>query len=125
MDFALNWDSEYYKVKTLKDTMVGLLKNDTMPKSFISKLLGHFANAKMKNHKITVAKTFWMLTYDLNRMKSRSQADVDVNNLIDNCIKEVCNKSIGTLNGEPIQTDYHPLELWAFAARWAELEYRS
>jgi CRISPR-associated protein Csm1 len=29
------------------------------------------------------------------------------------------------LNGQFIVTDYHPLELWAFAARWAELEMRT
>lgn len=123
MDLALNWDYEYSTVCSLKDSMVRLIDNGVMPKSFISKLMIHYANAKMMNHKITVAKTFWMLTYDLSRMKSRS--DSEVNMLIDNCIKEVCNKSKGTLNGKSIKTDYHPLELWAFAARWAELEYRS
>ncbi|WP_281644365.1 hypothetical protein [Bacteroides zoogleoformans] len=45
--------------------------------------------------------------------------------MIEQCINEVCNKKGSTLNGEHIITDYHPLELWNFAARWAELEYRS
>jgi hypothetical protein len=29
------------------------------------------------------------------------------------------------LNGIALKTDYHALELWAFAARWAELELRN
>lgn len=93
-----------------------------MPKSFLSKLMSHYANARLLGHVITVPKTYWMLTYDLSRMKERSHADVEA--LIDNCINEVCDKSKNTLNGEPIVTDYHALELWTFAARWAELEYR-
>ena len=78
----------------------------------------------MKKHQITRTKTYWMLTYDLSRMKTRSAGE-EVNNMIDNCIKEVCDKNKGKLNGELIHSDYHPLELWAFASRWAELEYRS
>ena len=59
---------------------------------------------------------------DLSRMKERCSTDVHI--LIDNCIREVCDKSRNTLNGKSITTNYHALELWTFAARWAELEYR-
>ena len=124
MDTPLNWDNEFPIVEKLKDSLCGWLKREQLPKSFISKLMMHYENADMKDHKIGKAKTYWMLTYDLSRLKSRSNEE-KVNLLIDNCIKEVCDKNKGTLNGEPIQTDYHPLELWAFAARWAELEYRT
>lgn len=121
----LRWNDEFVCVKALKDEMVRLLTLGANPldKSFLSKLMNHCANAKIKNHKITVMKTFWMLTYDLGRMKGRV-SDSDAKNLIENCIKEVCCKTTATLNGHPLQTEYHPLELWTFAARWAELEYR-
>lgn len=124
MDFPLNWDLEFTTVEKLKVEIVKLLDSNKLPKSFISKVMSHYANSEMKKHQITKTKTYWMLTYDLSRMKSRSAGE-DVNNMIDNCIKEVCDKNKGKLNGEPIVSDYHPLELWAFAARWAELEYRS
>ena len=65
-----------------------------------------------------------MLTYDMSRFKSRNN-DFDVNALIDNCIKEICSNNRNVLNSEKINTEYHPIELWAFAARWAELEYRT
>lgn len=121
MDMPLNWDNEYPVVKALKDELYGMLKDENLPKSFLSKLMAHHANAKIVNHKVTHFKTFWMLTYDLSRMKGRYK---ELNSMVDNCINEVCDKACGRLNGNPILTDYHPLELWTFAARWAELEYR-
>lgn len=124
MDFPLNWDMEFGVVEKLKSTLLEMLNDNKLPKSFVSKVLLHYSNAKIKEHKIGVSKTYWMLTYDLSRMKGRNN-DSEVNEMIDNCIKEVCDKNQGTLNGQSLQTDYHPLELWAFAARWAELEYRT
>lgn len=119
----LNWDHEYQPVKALKDELCALLHEDKLPKSFLAKIMRHYANAGIKKHRITQLKTYWMLTYDLNRMKERFVPEVA--NLIDCCIKEVCDKTRKTLNGRPLETNYHALELWNFAARWAELEYRS
>lgn len=124
MDMPLNWDMEYKAVKNLKTVLYDFLMDKQLPKSFLSKVLMHHANAGITNHKVTRYKTYWMLTYDLSRMKNRYDKSDRVNALIENCIKEVCNQSCGKLNGMDICTDYHPLELWAFAARWAELEYR-
>lgn len=123
MGTPLRWDDEYVVVKKLKDDLVELLKFDKLDKSFLQKIMKHQSNAGIKEHRITSLKTYWMITYDLCRMKSRKNDSV-VNVIIDNCINEICNKK-STLNGTDLQTDYHPLELWAFAARWAELEYRS
>lgn len=124
MDMPLNWEHEFPAVEELKDNLVTWLSNKQVPKSFLSKVMSHYENAEMKNHQIWNIKTYWMLTYDLSRQKSKSHPQ-PINDMIDNCIKEVCDKNKGTLNGKPIVTDYHPLELWACAARWAELEYRS
>lgn len=123
MDTPLNWDYEYQPVKTLKNTLCALLRDGKLPKSFLSKVMRHYVNAALNEHRITHLKTYWMLAYDLNRMKERSCPEVV--SLIDNCIKEVCDKTKKTLNGCAIETNYHALELWNFAARWAELEYRS
>ena len=123
MDMPLNWEWEYIAVKHLKERLCDLLKADKLPKSFLSKLMNHYANAGIVKHMITRPKTYWMLTYDLSRMKERS-SDESVKKLIVCCIHEVCDRDKGTLGGEPLRTDYHALELWSFAARWAELEYR-
>lgn len=123
METPLNWDKEYWVVKELMEEIKNFITQNRLPKSFISKVLAHAINAKIVNHKITVVKTFWMLTYDLSRMKG-SVKEASCKDLIDNCILEVCGNK-RTLNGKSIDTDYHSLELWAFAARWAELDIRT
>ena len=117
MDFPMNWDMEFPVVESLKNELVTVGN-----KTLLSKIMAHAANAGIKANKITNIKTYWMLTYDLSRLKERAR-DGNLKTLIDNCITEVCgNKS--SLNSRFLKTAYHSLELWAFAARWAELEIR-
>ena len=126
LGMALNWDKEYPVVKALKKDLVELEKHDMLDSSFRSKVLKHYANSEIKEerHKIKNLKTYWMLTYDLGRMKQRYKNSPEVAEMINNCIVEVCeNKK--QLNGKSIETDYHALELWAMACRWAELELRT
>jgi CRISPR-associated protein Csm1 len=123
MDFPLNWDAEFPVVERLKNELVRLVDEENEPSSLLSKIMAHAANAEIKEHKITRIKTYWMLTYDLSRFKERTK-NADTRKLLDNCITEVCG-SKSALNGKAITTSYHPLELWAFAARWAELDIRS
>ncbi len=123
MSTPLNWTYEYPVVKDLKNYIIELINNGNLPKSFISKVQQHAVNAKIEQHSIRIYKTYWMLTYDLSRMIER-QKNTEAKSLIKNCITEVCgNKK--QLNENSIQTNYHALELWAFACRWAELENRS
>lgn len=126
MHIALNWDEEFKIVKKLKDEILKAFKND-MPSSFIQKILQHQANARIENHTIKNIKTYWMIAYDMKRMSERigKRADHNLINLVNNFKNECCNGTCTTLNGERINTTYHPLELWAFAARWAELENRT
>jgi CRISPR-associated protein Csm1 len=122
MDMPLNWEKEFPAVENLKTKITQLINGEIIPKSFISKIMAHAQNAEIKSHKIQQVKTFWMLTYDMSRMKKRIKNE-DAESLLNNCIMEVCgNKS--ELNGTPVETNYHSLELWAFASRWAELEIR-
>lgn len=123
MDTPLNWDTEFPAVENLKDSLLSLLNGGLMNKSFLGKVMKHAANAKFKNHKVTAFKTYWLLTYDLTRMRQETR-DQGTKTMIDLCIKEVC-KGGQTLGGMKVETCYHPLELWCFACRWAELEYRT
>lgn len=123
MDLPLNWESEFPVVEKLKDTIVRLTADNLLPKSFIGKILMHSSNADIKNHMIRNLKTFWMVPYDLSRMAARTM-NTESRQLIDNCKVEVCGR-LKRLNGEEIITHYHLLELWTFAARWAELELRT
>ena len=122
METPLNWEKEFPVVEKLKSKITEFINKEIIPKSFISKIMNHAQNADIKNHKIRRIKTYWMLTYDLSRMKERIRND-EAKQLITHCITEICGNK-ATLNDSPIETDYHPLELWAFASRWAELEIR-
>ena len=125
MDTPLNWDTEFPATEKLKNDIVGMLKSDQLRKAFISKILTFRENANIKNHRITDIRTYWMLTYDMKRMKERT-SDKDIAALIDLCINEVCaSNASSTLGGYEIDSTYHKLELWGFACRWAELEKRS
>ncbi len=123
LGMALNWDHEFDAVESLKDDIVNMNVDDELRKSFVSKILSHAMNANIINHRITSYKTYWMLTYDIGRMKERSK-NKDTKDFLEICVNDIC-KNQKTLKGEPLNTNYHPLELWALACRWAELEMRT
>lgn len=122
LGMALNWELEYPVVKALKEKLVEMDKE--LGSSFRNKVLQHYANAEVKDHKITKYKTYWMLAYDLGRLHQRFGKNHEVEVLIDNCIKEICENK-NCLDGTPIETSYHSIELWALACRWAELQLRT
>lgn len=126
MGTPLNWDKEFVTVLKLKTRLVELLKaNEALPKSFLSRVLMHAAKANIKDHKVSKdgISIYWHLSYDIKRAKERAK-DEAVLYLLNQCQEEICTPK-GKLGGESITTLYHPLELWALACRWAELEYRS
>lgn len=120
----LSWKKEYPAVEELKDDISRLLNSNRLPKSFLSKIMEHSMNAGFKNHKVSNYKVYWHLAYDLKRMKERYKSSDETLSLLDKCINEVCHTN-GQLDGREITTSYNSLELWAFACRWAELEYRT
>ena len=122
MDMPLNWSEEFPLIENLKNELLSLLLAKHLPKSFLSKILLHASTAGFENHKITQVKTYWMMTYDLKRILERTQNE-GAKKIIMNCQRDVCENN-KFINSERINTDYHALELWAFACRWAELEYR-
>ena len=122
MDMPLNWNEEFPLVENLKNKLLSLLLAKHLPKSFLSKILLHASTAGFENHKITKVKTYWMMTYDLKRILERTQNE-EAKTIVMNCQRDICDNN-KFLNSERITTDYHALELWAFACRWAELEYR-
>ena len=123
LGMALNWDEEFEAVESLKDDIVNMSVDDELKKSFISKILSHTMNANIEKHKITSYKTYWMLTYDIGRMKERTKK-VETRQFLDLCINDIC-KNAKSLKGQHLNTEYHALELWALACRWAELELRT
>jgi CRISPR-associated protein Csm1 len=124
-EMPMNWDLEYPVVKEAAVKLATLIDGNLLPKSFISKLLSHYESANFHDHTIENVKTFWMISYDLGRLVERGEKKQEARSLIENCIKDVCTASLQKkLNGRPVITNYHPLELWAFVCRWAELMTR-
>ena len=138
MNFPINWDEEFYVIEELKDTLCNMTD---LPSSFKQKVLQFWAMADSSNtpddkqrdkerisksHVISANKyrIYWLMAYDLGRFMQRCEKQSESYKLIENCKNECCSKK-QQLNGKSIKTQYHPLELWAFACRWAELELRS
>lgn len=125
MGTPLNWDKEFEALRSLKDKMVGLLcDSESLPKSFLNKVMIHASKAAIKNHKVTHVSIYWHLSYDIKRAMERAKGKEAVLNLLEQCRTDICTPG-NTLDGVNIVTDYHLLELWALACRWAELEFRS
>lgn len=125
MGTPLNWDKEFGPVRSIKDKMVGLLcDSESLPKSFLNKVMIHAGKAAIKNHKVTDVSIYWHLSYDIKRAMERAKDNDGVITLLEQCRADICTPG-NTLAGETIETNYHLLELWALACRWAELEFRS
>ena len=125
MGTPLNWDNEFEALRSLKDKMVGLLcDSESLPKSFLNKVMIHAGKAAIKNHKVTHVSIYWHLSYDIKRAMERAKGKEAVLNLLEQCRTDICTPG-NTLDGVNIVTDYHLLELWALACRWTELEFRS
>ncbi len=131
MGMALNWNTEYPAVKKLKDTIVKMIGEENINKSFITKIQQLKEQAciltKMNGttpvHQVTNMRAYWLLAYTMKRMLLRG-ADNEAKDFVNQCINEIC-AFRGKIGGNPVTTTYHPFELWAFAARWAELELRT
>lgn len=125
LGMPLNWELEFVTLRNLKNRIVHLLNdNEALPKSFLSKVLMHASKATVENHKVTDVRVYWHLSYDIKRAIERTKGKKDVITLLEQYRSDICTPG-NTLAGESIATNYHLLELWALACRWAELEFRS
>nr|WP_298674109.1 type III-A CRISPR-associated protein Cas10/Csm1 [uncultured Prevotella sp.] len=132
MGMALDWNKEYPAVKNLKDTIVRLIQSKYLNKAFISKIqiLNKQARITFKSvqgkwvRQVSEYRVYWLLAYSMERMVQRSNDKKVSRDFLKQCVNEICSFQ-GKIGGMKIETSYHPFELWAFAARWAELELRT
>lgn len=122
LEHPLAWQIEYKAVKNLKEELCSFyLGKENIPRSLLGKIASHHNMAQIVNGVITNPRAYWILAYDLGRMKQRTKGD-EISEWINICIKDIHQNSI---KGVKIPTDYHTLELYNLAARWAELELRT
>ena len=121
----LNWDLEFTPVKELKERLEEEIVSKRLPSGFLQRVMRHAQNAGFHReklneeaHKITNYKIYWMISYEISRLNEQCK-----NPILEIYLKDIY-ASNKQLMGKPIQTKYHALELWAFAARWCELSVR-
>ena len=115
---------EYPLVKNMKNSIKNLLEENLLPRSFVSKLQAHFANARIKNGEITKLNVLWMMAYDFTRLADSLKKEdyvarqfiMDVKGWIFTNKHPLLDKDI---------SKYHVFELINLATRWAELELRT
>lgn len=132
LGLPLQWNKEFKAVETLKDKIVGLIKTDELPKSFISKIAMHYSLCNDYTRKyneehqtnqefLLPPKEYWMMAYDFSRFKERLKSS-NAKTFIEMVTTELVDRKI---NGIQINTHYHSLQLYNLATRWAELELRT
>lgn len=121
LGMPLHWGAEFPKVKQCKENLVRLLLDVKLPKAFLSNVMERKESAEIRDHRVTNVKVYWQIAYETRRMKDRTK-DETARQLLDTFQCDIANNQFCS---ESLPTNYHALELWTFAARWAELEYRS
>lgn len=121
LGMALGWDYEYPKVKELKDKIQTVIHNNSLNKSFISKLNLHYNDAKFDKEQLVSPKTYWMTAYDFGRMESSVKVP-EIKSFLKQCRLDILSN---TINGTKVLSRYHSFRLWHLATRWAELENRT
>lgn len=126
MGMPMNWEKEFTAVKVLKEKLVEMVDNGRLPKAFLQNVMRHVLNGEFVDHCPTNVSIYWHLAYDIKRAAERAPKEhrEQVAELLRNLQTESYSNS-KTLVGTPVTTSYHLLELWALAARWAELQCRT
>ena len=122
LGMPMGWENEYPLVKAQKDEILKGLSSGKLPKSFISKLYGHFGIDEDKPVRQLSPRVYWMLAYDFSRFEERARSNPELKDMLRMCKTDIFNK---TFTGKALKSPYQSFELWLLAARWAELENRT
>lgn len=118
---ALSWDEhgEMKAVEELKSELLYFLKDEILPKSFISKIYA-FTELREKQTENEMNESWqWQMAYHLSRFAGNRD---DLKKFIERVKVDVF---VNSYYGKKQLFNYHYLELLRIAARWAELEYRT
>ena len=114
----LRWDYEYKWITEYKDSLLSLINYDYIDKSFIQHILRISENVRYVNGKVEPIRYIWLAAYDLSRMAKRKGGEGE--RFIKRCIADLM--SGRTLDGKPIISPYHSLQLITIAARLVEMK---
>ena len=112
LDKALGWETEFPAVKAKAQLLLEKIEKKYLPKSFLQKLMMYYLRKDEK-------RTIWLMSYDFGRMMQRDKGEKKF-------LQDVLEDLIGNTWKGQSRNDfaYTSFELYAMAARWAELLYR-
>lgn len=114
----LRWEFEYKWIMEYQDALLTLINYDYIDKSFIQHIMRIGENVRYVNGKIEPIRYIWLAAYDLSRMAKRKGGEGE--KFIKRCIADMM--SGRTLDGKPIVSPYHSLQLITIAARLVEMK---
>ncbi len=119
LDFPMNWEKEFPKVKELKNKFVNFITVQNINKSLITKLMNFYELKKELTEKKQNPQWKWLLAYHIKRMIDSNRHNQDLKLFLEQLQKDCL------LNSSKSYSDYDYIDLVGVAARWAELEIRS
>ena len=119
----MRWAVEYDAVRRIGEGMAALIEQQALDKSFLSRLLRYYGNARFEGKRIVPPRLVWLIDYDLSRLIGRSRNNPTAARLIRQCIADITTGT--TLDGRAMDSPYHSLQLLSVAARLAELKSRT
>lgn len=114
----LRWAYEYKWIMEYHNALLTLINYDYIDKSFVQHILRVGENVKYVNGKVEPIRYIWLAAYDLSRMAKRKGGEGE--RFIKRCIADLM--SGRTLDGKPIISPYHSLQLITIAARLVEMK---
>lgn len=114
----LRWEYEYKWIMEYQNTLLTLINYDYIDKSFVQHILRISENVRYVNGKVEPIRYIWLAAYDLSRMAKRKGGEGE--KFIKRCIADLM--SGRTLDGKPIVSPYHSLQLITIAARLVEMK---
>lgn len=117
----LRWEYEYKWIVQYKNDLLALIQSKEIDKSFVQHILRIAENIKYVNGKVEPIRYIWLAAYDLSRMskQKRGREISEGEQFIKRCTADIM--SGRTLNGRPIVSPYHSLQLITIAARFVEM----
>jgi len=121
----LDWDHEFPFVWNLKETLSDLQKNEGLSEGFASKVFTLLQQSKItydpkaKRYRLKNLNAIWLVAYSFSRTASASKSD-KIKAFLNSWSEYIFTGKIDQLD----KSIYHPLQLLALAARWADFVNR-
>ena len=121
MHYPMNWDYEFPKINDVKNAIKDLAKDETLPKSFFTKIQAHHEAYQVQRQPGKVESWQWLMAYDLNRMQNRLKGR-EVHDFLERVKTDVFSNTWHGKN--ELNSAYPFLLLLTIATIWADLELR-